>query len=156
MPASPPPSSPEQQLRWLVDRAQISDLLVEFARALDERDWAAYAATYTHDGVLERPGMFRFEGRTALRAGVEDGLGRFAGTWHLSANHAIELDGDEARTRSYLHGICLVAPASPERHVDAGGWYDCALRRTAEGWRLATVQLNENWAGPAEPAPAWT
>ena len=25
-----------EQLQWLVDRAQISDLLIEFARALDE------------------------------------------------------------------------------------------------------------------------
>jgi hypothetical protein len=30
------PTDPAAQLQWLVDRAQISDLLVEFARTLDE------------------------------------------------------------------------------------------------------------------------
>lgn len=42
----------DAQIRWLVDRAHISDLLVEFARALDQRDWDAYAATYAPEGVL--------------------------------------------------------------------------------------------------------
>lgn len=38
------------ELRWLVDRALISDLLVEFARRLDLRDWDGCAELYTVDG----------------------------------------------------------------------------------------------------------
>ena len=35
----------EAQVQWLADRAQISDLLHAFARALDTKDWEAYTAT---------------------------------------------------------------------------------------------------------------
>jgi hypothetical protein len=49
------PSGTEEMLAWLVDRAQISDLLHRFARALDDRDWVAYADTYAEDGVLVLP-----------------------------------------------------------------------------------------------------
>jgi len=30
---------------------------------------------------------------------------------------------------------------SPFRHADGAGWYDCELRRTADGWRLTFVTL---------------
>ena len=140
-----PPSGAAAQLQWLVDRAEINDLLVEFARALDARDWAAYVATFTEDGVLERPGAFRFVGHAELFEGAEQGLGQLAGTWHMSANHAISIDGDRARTRSYSFGVVLSEPGNASVHLDAGGWYDRELRRTENGWRFAHVQLNEVW-----------
>jgi hypothetical protein len=52
MPPTDPPSEPTAQLRWLVDRAAISDLLIDFARALDDKDWEGYAANFAEDGVL--------------------------------------------------------------------------------------------------------
>lgn len=133
-------------MRWLVDRAQISDLLVEFARALDERDWDAYASTYTEDGVLDIAGAARFEGRTAIRTATagERGLGGYTGTWHGSSNHAISIDGDTATTRSYLLGVHLRSDDTFD-HADGSGWYDCTLRRCAEGWRFTEVRITEVW-----------
>lgn len=145
-----------EQLQWLVDRALISDLLVEFARALDTRDWDAYAATYVDDAVLEIGDVVRLEGRDAIRAATERNLGAYAGTWHGSSNHAITVDGDSATTRSYLHGVHLLADDSGHRdsfrHADGSGWYDCGLRRTADGWRFTRVRITEVWHA-GEPLP---
>jgi hypothetical protein len=33
----------------------------------------------------------------------------------------------------------------PEVHGDAGGWYDCLLRKTADGWRFTRVTLQISW-----------
>jgi len=146
------PSDPAAQLQWLVDRAQISDLLVEFARALDERDWDEYAALYVPDGVLSADDKFRLEGRDQLAtAGSDRQLGQYNGTWHLSSNHAIEIDGDQARTRSYLLAAHMLGNDS-FRHADGAGWYDCTLRRTPEGWRFASVNIHEIWHA-GEPLP---
>ena len=140
-----PPSDPAAQLQWLVDRAQISDLLVEFARSLDERDWDANTALYVPDGVFMVGDVFRLVGHDQLRAtGSDRGLGQYAGTWHLSSNHAIQIDGDTATTRSYLLGVHLLSD-NPFHHADGGGWYDCTLRRTPEGWRFVTVRVHEVW-----------
>lgn len=143
----------EQQVAWLVDRALISDLLVEFARALDERDWDAYAATYVEDGVLEIGDAVRFEGRATIRAvtASERGIGGYAGTWHGSSNHAITIDGDVATTRSYLQGVHLLGGSS-FHHADGSGWYDCALRRAPGGWRFTRVHITEVWHA-GEPLP---
>ena len=148
----------EQQVRWLVDRALISDLLVEFARALDERDWDAYGATYTEDAVFEIGDAVRLEGRAVIQAATasERGVGGYAGTWHGSSNHAITIEGDTATTRSYLHGVHLLG-GSTFHHADGSGWYDCTLRRTdgvelSGGWRFTRVRIHEVWHA-GEPLP---
>ena len=41
------------QVRWLVDRAEIAELLARYARCIDERDWAGLQGTYAEDGVME-------------------------------------------------------------------------------------------------------
>ena len=50
-----------------VDRAEISDLLIEFARSLDEKDWDAHTALYVPDGVFTAGDALRLEGHTELR-----------------------------------------------------------------------------------------
>ncbi len=78
------------ELQWLVDRAHISDLLVEFARALDERDWDGYAATYVEGAEFRIGPDVTLRGRDRIRDATasERGLAQYAGTWHGSSNHA--------------------------------------------------------------------
>lgn len=141
-----------EQVQWLVDRASISDLLVEFARSLDEKDWDTHVALYLPDGVFVAGDVFRLEGHEELiRTSSPRALGQYAATSHGSSNHAITIDGDTATTRSYLIGVHVLGD-DPAGHADSGGWYDCTLRRTADGWRFATVRINEVWsAGAALP-----
>jgi SnoaL-like domain len=142
--AGPPPAQPAEQLQWLVDRARISDLLVDFARCLDVRDWDRYIANFTERALLVLP--FRtFHGREEIAGHATHGLDAFEATQHVSTNHVIELKGDEARTRSYLIGTHIPKLDDPAHHGDAGGWYDCELRRTPEGWRFERVELHVKW-----------
>lgn len=141
MPAPDPPADPAAQLQWLVDRAAVSDLLNDFARALDDRDWEGYAANYTEDGVLDIAPTIRHEGREGMAEFVAASLGRYAATHHLSSNHRIDLDGDIATTRSYLLAAHVFDAEQPHRHADGAGWYRCRVRRTAEGWRFEHVAL---------------
>ena len=150
-PFDPTTGTAADQLQWLVDRAHISDLLVEFARALDERDWDAYAATYADDAEFRIGDAVVLRGRDTIRdvTASARGVGRYAGTWHGSSNHAIRISGDGATTRSYLHGVHLLGGGS-FHHADGSGWYDCALRRTADtglagGWRFTAVRITEVW-----------
>ncbi|WP_046732075.1 nuclear transport factor 2 family protein [Streptomyces humi] len=141
MPPTKPPTAPADQLQWLVDRAAISDLLVDFARALDDKDWQGYAADYTEDGVLAIGPGITHTGRDGMAEFVAASLGRYAGTHHLSTNHAITVDGDSATTRSYLVAAHVLDADDPYRHADGAGWYRCELRRTADGWRFTHVTL---------------
>ena len=145
----------EQTVRWLADRAQISDLLHSFARALDTRDWQAYADNYTDDGVLELPPRSG-AGRIVLHRAdmperVPKSLAAYSGTWHLSTNHQIEVDGDTARSRSYL--LATHVRESLPDHWQAGGWYDNTYRRTAKGWKFAHVRLTAVWLAGTQAPP---
>src|SRR3954452_2213354 len=144
MTATSPPRAAVDQLAWLVDRAAISDVLIEFARCLDDRDWHGYLEAFTPEAFLELP-FGRFEGRAAIAAHATKGLDGFAATHHVSANHAIEIAGDRARARSSLIAAHVPDAGAPGRHGDAGGWYDSELVRTSEGWRLASVALRVVW-----------
>jgi ketosteroid isomerase-like protein len=139
------PEGAQDQLRWLVDRAEISELIHEFARALDERDWPAYADCYAVDGVLAVSPTIRHEGRAGLAEFVGGNLGRYVGTHHLTGNHAIRIDGDLARCRAYLLAAHLLDPDDPARHADGAGWYDFELVRTPDGWKVQRVQLTPRY-----------
>lgn len=143
-------SSLQQQVQWLVDRAAISDLLVDFARALDEDDYDGYEANFAEDGVLELP--FRtHHGRAGLAEYVRGNLGVFARTHHLSGNHAITIDRDTATSKSYVQAVHVKNDENDSDLAMLGGWYHCSYRRTPEGWRFTRVRLERVWTtGTAE------
>ena len=134
------------QVQWLTDRARISDQLHAFASALDRRDWAAYVDLYADDGTLELP---RPEGGTLvmrkaqMSETVPKSLGRYLATHHISSNHQVAVDGDEATSRSYLQAVHV--RRRPTDHWTAGGWYDCRLRRIGGQWKFAHVKLSMIW-----------
>jgi hypothetical protein len=131
----------EAKLQWLIDRAQISDLLHSFARALDTRDVAAYVDNFAADGYIELP-SFAMR-RDEMFERVPKSLARYSATHHLSCNHQITIDGDTAQSRSYLQAVHV--GAKPTEHWDAGGWYDCSYRRTTAGWKFVHVKLTAVW-----------
>jgi ketosteroid isomerase-like protein len=145
-------SSTDDLVRELYDRAMISELLLRFARALDERDWEGYAALYAEDGVLQLPwGPPR--PKAILRDDTEANLGRFPATQHISANHQISIDGDSATSRSYLQAVHVIDRDGEGRLWTVGGWYDCAYRRTPDGWRFTRVAITPVWQSGS--APDW-
>ncbi len=147
----------DARLQRLLDEAEIRDLLLGFARALDSKDWDGYANTFTEDGVFEILGQRRV-GRAEIAAGPARDLTRFDRTQHFSTNHVIAIDGDVAAAQSYVLGVHLPDAGQPALHADVGGTYRCECRRTDEGWRFSHVALEVWWSAGAafgiEDAPA--
>ncbi len=149
----------EAKVQWLVDRAQISELLHSFAAALDDRNWRAYVDNYADGGYVELPDPQSATGATfVLRKEhmlekVPKSLGRYAATHHISANHQITINGDEASSRSYLQAVHV--RDKPTDHWTAGGWYECRCRRTPQGWKFTRVKLSAVWLSgdPGEIRP---
>ena len=148
----------ERQVQWLVDRAQISELLHAFARALDTRDYQAYVDNYAEGASIElpdpkRPGNIIVLHKANMLELLPKSLGRYAATHHISANHQITVDGDGATSRSYLQAVHV--NGAPTDHWTAGGWYDCDYVRMASGWKFRRVRLTSIWLNgtPGEIKP---
>jgi 3-phenylpropionate/cinnamic acid dioxygenase small subunit len=148
----------ERQVLRLMDRTAISELLHSFARALDTRDYQAYADNYAEGGTLELPDPKRPGNKIVLEKAkmlelVPKSLGRYAATHHISANHQIQVEGDAATSRSYL--VAVHVNNDPTDHWSLGGWYDCDYVRTGAGWKFSRVRLTPIWVSgkPGEIRP---
>lgn len=131
----------ESKLRWLVDRAEIAELLVEYARCIDHRDWAGLQATYAPEGVMDHGAAA--VGRDRVPELSELILKGVAASHHQTGAAAIEIDGDSARTYSHYLATHIGEGGRVIRH--GGGWYECELRRTGEGWRFTRVKATSGW-----------
>jgi hypothetical protein len=133
--------SPEAQLQLLVDRAEIAELLVTYARCIDRRDWAGLQATYAEDGIMDHGAI------TAERSGVPELSERIlkgvASSHHHVGSPSVEVEGDSARTHSHYFATHIAADGQIIRQ--GGGWYDCTLRRTPGGWRFTRVRATSAW-----------
>ncbi|MEO8602725.1 MAG: nuclear transport factor 2 family protein [bacterium] len=134
----------ERQMRHLVDRAAIVDVIIGFANAFDAQDWPrlrSFLADELHTDYSqfrqEPPGLVRADAYVEARrlglAGVR--------TVHLSTNHQVSIAGDTAACVS-AYRIYRLAPHLPagENRLDSAGNYEHALARTSAGWRLTVIR----------------
>lgn len=133
--------STEHGLRWLVDRAEIAECLVTYARCIDRRDWAGLQDTYAEDGVMQHgevsvPREAVPELSERILAGVES-------SHHLVGDPSITVDGDRAETHSHYIATHISDGMTVKRQ--GGGWYDCELRRTEHGWKFTRVRSTTAW-----------
>lgn len=135
------PTPPPDRLQWLIDRAEIAELLVSYARCIDRRDWAGLQACYTDDGVMQHgqasvPREQMPELSERILAGCES-------SHHLVGDPSILIQGDTAKTESHYFATHVSEGTTVKRQ--AGGWYHCELRRTDAGWRFTTVRSVSAW-----------
>jgi hypothetical protein len=146
VPSTPTPGEPvtedlSPQLRRLVDRAAIQDVLHAYAQAQDQNRWDLFERVFTADAEVELPG-------TALGTLPAAALGRFlrddfnatrVSGQHLIGNTLIEVDGDAARSTSEVLHLTLQRTDRPGvLHRSRGtGLYADTWQRTADGWRIA-------------------
>jgi uncharacterized protein (TIGR02246 family) len=128
----------EHRLRRLEDLEQIRALLMEYRRALDEKDFRAYAALFARDGVFSA-GTMRATGPDEIYALVEGMVGtllteRGGDDFHLVANVAIELDGDRATSTSTWAYVLRGEDDAPA--LAKLGRYEDELVREDGRWRF--------------------
>jgi len=139
-----PPVEPTELLRWLADRAEITELISAYAHTVDSRDWAAWQNLFTMDAYFE--GRFEHLDKSELAGALESLFRDYPVTVHNMSSLAITIDGDTAHTRFYLYAIHLRREDEPFKHADVGGWYECDVRRTPDGWKFCGKQLLIKWA----------
>lgn len=115
------------------DRRQITDRLGELAAALDRRDWDRIAAIFTAGAT-----GYRGTGRDTVVAIIRRHLGGCGPSQHLLGNHRIEIDGDRARSLTYVRVYHQGAGPYEGRFYECFGEYDDHWVRTPDGWLLAS------------------
>jgi hypothetical protein len=120
------------------DRVAIADLLARYADAVDRRDLDALDDVFTPDATID---FSAFGGSTGdlgeTKRFLTDSLALFRRTQHMMGLPLISVTGDEASARTACHNPMLIDNADGTTSVWLIGlWYDDALVRTRDGWRI--------------------
>ena len=118
----------------IADRVEIEALRAEYSDAAMMNDYNRLASLFTEDGVMRWPHAgAEFAGREAIRA---VGSQRDAHVEFLvQTTHPgfLELDGDTASGRAYIHEIIRLRDGSS--HMNYAIYHDRYLR-TGDGWKF--------------------
>ena len=139
----------------LLDRQSIVDVLNRYAQSIDGKAWATLDQVFVEGADCD----FSPLGDAGHRAPfpeitkwLETSLAGFS-TQHILSNYQIEVEGDTARTRTYLQAQHAYVDSDPPRHMTFGGVYEDLLERRAEGWRIVRRTLRPMWFAD-EPPPS--
>jgi hypothetical protein len=119
------------------DRLAILDLTARLALTVDAKDWDGFEGLFA-DPQTQTP--------AELAAGLKGALGNLDTTHHLIACQTISLDGDLATSSANMVGRHVYANASGGSAWTVGGRHDYEFKRTAQGWRIAGITFNLQWA----------
>ena len=139
----------DDALQMLLDRQAISDTVIRYATGIDMRDWDAYRSCFTDEVDIDFTSFGGGEPQTMRAdqwvAGVRAGLSGFEATQHVSTNHVITLEGDDATCVSYMQAQHYLPNDKGDSALTLGGYYTNALIRTASGWRIRRCHLTVTW-----------
>ena len=140
------------RIQRIEDRAEIEQLLLNYGRHLDARDFKAYGQLFARDGVWEG-GMGTVQGPAAIQAFMEKAIpgANTAHNFHLLSNFVIDVQGDTATAWSRWQ---FVAPDQDGRPVVAqAGRYDDTLVREDGRWKFKRRVAANDLPLPRPAAP---
>jgi hypothetical protein len=131
-------------LQRLIDRAAISDVVIAYATAVDQRDWVVFRSLFTDRVLVDMrsfdPTLHREIGADELVA-LARRLSAFDATQHISANHVHRIDGDRATCVSYMQASHFLKRPDRDFHCILYGYYTNSLVRTDTGWKICEYAL---------------
>jgi uncharacterized protein (TIGR02246 family) len=146
----------EASLNSIADRLAISDLVADFADAVNRLDAAAVTALFAPDGVWEVVNWGTHQGRDDIRAFADELFSHWAGLMHCAHTSRVWIDGDRATGRWHVTEFGLrdgeelrVGGVYRDEYVRLDGWafarrrFDILFRRIGGSAPVETYPLSE-------------
>ena len=151
----------DADLRQLLDRTEISDLVHRLGVCLDEGRFDEMRSLLIEEATARTPGGTA-EGRDALIGQASRNHRPEQAIQHVVTNLLVDLDGDRAKVRANLvvyfgppeggppaEGPGPVLP--PPVDYTLGEVYHFDLVRTPDGWRFSRVRTDPVWRSGSPP-----
>ena len=121
------------------DRIQIDDLLTRYTVAIDTKDWELLDTCFIPDAQVDYTTSGGIKGAyPEVRGWLEKALAPFPVTQHFISNTVVDLDGDQATSRTYVYNPMCTEKAGGGHHIfNVGAYYADKLVHTDDGWRIA-------------------
>jgi hypothetical protein len=151
------PTALESRIQRIEDHMAIEQLLMEYGRSLDNRDFVTYSNLFAETGEWTG-GFGSFRGPAAIKAAMEKTFEAAASdipkgsNFHVLSNIIIDINGDRATASSKF--LFVKMDKSKPDPVIAGRYEDVLIREKGVWKFLQRVALSPEQASPVQSAPA--
>jgi hypothetical protein len=118
------------------DREQIGDVLIRYATGIDRKDWQLFRSCWADELEVDYAEVGKFTDPDAFTELMEQLHGSMGSTYHRLSNFVIDVQGDRAEVRSYVHAVLMLKPGDADNWIDVVGHYEDEFVRTPAGWRI--------------------
>lgn len=121
-----------------LDRSLITDLLSRYTWALVDRDWEAWQKVFTPEAHVDYSTADGPVGSPAEAAETFSGMmTMFDVSLSSGGNVAITFENDDTAKVRSIYTMTMRIPGDQPTYMQASGWYNDTIVRTAEGWRIS-------------------
>jgi ketosteroid isomerase-like protein len=140
----------EEQVRFLLDHAEITDVVTRYGQCVDMHDFVLLRSCYTdsiemdHEPTTDMPRkVFTADEWCRLAERFHTQLD---GDEHILVPQSIVVEGDVARCHVLMHANHFKREAKGGPYQSLIGSYDLGFRRTDDGWKIASSVQRVRWS----------
>ncbi|WP_350286947.1 nuclear transport factor 2 family protein [uncultured Croceitalea sp.] len=126
------------EIRKMLDKFQITELAYKFSDAANKRDGEGFKKLWAKDGakwVIGPPVNFAFEGKEDMGKNLVAALGQWEFFVQLTTFNVIDLHGDTATARFYVHETANAKSGAGNNNLS---YYQDELVKEEGHWRFKT------------------
>ena len=125
-------------LQQISDRLEIQQLMVDYANAIDRRDFDRLDDVFTPDAYIDYRKLGGVDGKyPQIKEWLKPALAYFPHYFHFVGNIDITIEGDQARARTAcFNPMDTPLPGGGSQVMFLGLFYVDKLVRTPRGWRI--------------------
>jgi uncharacterized protein (TIGR02246 family) len=127
-------------LQYVADRIELMDVMLRYAKGVDQRDMELYASVFAHDVEVIGFGAETYRGRDAWVAYVIEALKAYGPTQHMLGPQLAMVDGDTAQCRTDVQAMHYLK-AEPNKTLTLWATYNTDMKRVSGEWKIARHHL---------------
>ncbi len=127
-------------LQTVADRIALMDVMLRYAKGVDQRDMALYASVFADDVEVLGFGADTYHGRDAWVAYVTEALKAYGPTQHMLGPQLATVDGDTAHCRTDVQALHYLID-KPTTTLTLWATYNTDMKRINGEWKIARHHL---------------
>lgn len=144
-------ASLEEKIDYLLDRAEIEDIITAYSYSVDTRDYRLHGELFKESFPLRTRDGFKDTKNQDRLDRMKTFFTRFTSTQHLAFPLVIQIEGDTAYATASLHARHYDETGDPVDNTLLFGQYEFWFERTAEGWKVSKLaQVNRTQINTSE------
>ena len=127
-------------LQNVADRIALMDVMLKYAKGVDQRDMALYASVFADDVEVVGFGADTYHGRDAWVGYVTQALKAYGPTQHMLGPQLATVDGDTAHCRTDVQALHYLIE-KPDTTLTLWATYNTDMKRVGGEWKIARHHL---------------